>query len=271
MPCFRSKDFATVRSASRNFPWPDRQIESRHTWGPSIDGEYVRGHVLDLFERDQFIREPVLIGNVASEGSFWAPHATTPDEVEQFFNEVDPTLDSQQRHSVLEQYSKRPTPQDTGYYGLIVDAYSDSTFICPAIEVSRAIARHTDVWSYTFNVSTASAWVNGLGAYQTIDLTAVFGAFIWGVASTEQAIASSTYNKDITDMTMHYFLSFVKTLSPNKLRSTAAPEFDRFSHHGSEQRLDSQHENVGMSVLSPLQQNNCKFWQGMRHVSDNST
>ncbi|KAF2150929.1 alpha/beta-hydrolase [Myriangium duriaei CBS 260.36] len=271
MSCLRSQDLRVLQAANTNQPFPGRQNSSSRAWGPVIDGDFLQDHVLNLFEQGKFIDVPMMIGDEPYEATMLAPNATTPEEVEDFFNQNDPTLNSTQLQSIVDWYPQGgiSTIDHANYYGVINQAYSEATFICPGMAISQAMSnRSASVWNYNFNVSTTDSWSRGLGAWHTIDGGAIFGPYAYGIPLPDPAIAYQTYNAKFVDYMMNYYLSFVKTLSPNTLKHADAPNWGSFIENGIRQRLNLESSNTGMMNVTRSLADTCAFWRGLQRSSD---
>ncbi|GAM89943.1 hypothetical protein ANO11243_079830 [Dothideomycetidae sp. 11243] len=269
--CLRTQDIDVLRAADTDYPFPGRQDQSMRSWGPVIDGDFLQDHVLNLFDRDRFIDVPLIVGDVPGEAVITAPNAATPEEVQIFFNQNDPTLNRTQLLSITDQYPKGVLALDyEDYFNVASQAYSDAVFICPGLHITRAVARKgkSGVWNYNFNVSTTDAWRRGLGAWHMIDTGAIFGPYLYGLPLSDVALAYQSYNREFVDYTMNYFLSFVKTLSPNTLKHTNAPIFAQFMDNGTESRLKLESQRTGMEYVPEQTLKNCGFWRNLQLAAD---
>ncbi|GAM85432.1 hypothetical protein ANO11243_034390 [Dothideomycetidae sp. 11243] len=265
LSCLRTQDIAVLRAADINFPFPGRQNASGRSWGPAIDGDFLQDHVLNMFDQGKFVDVPLMVGDVPNEATMFVPNAASPQDVWTLFNQDDPTLNQTQLQSITDQYPKGiPTPEHAIYYGVASQAYSEAVFICPGVQMARAMAAKgkSGVWNYKFNVSDTAAWQHGLGAWHTVDSGAIFGPYLYGAPKSDDAY--STYNSKFVSYMMNYYLSFVKTLSPNTLKYPDAPVFDPFVSNGEEQRLKLQSNGTGMEYVPEQTLDNCRFWRGLQ-------
>ena len=267
MSCLRTQEIEVLRAANINAPWPGRQFISRRSWGPVIDGDLIQDHVLNLLEQGKFVDVPLMTGNVASEAFILVPDAASPVDVKVFFNQYDATLGPSELQSIVERYPPgTPTQGRTASFDVINQAYSEATFICPSIHLCNAMSnkKNPTVWNYSFNISTAFSWDHGIGAYHMIDDAAIFGPYLYGSPLVEPFDSFDAYNRKYVDYMMNYYLSFVKTLSPNTIKFADAPVFGSFVNHGPRQQLDLQSNDTRMVNIPSTLLDNCRFWRNLQ-------
>ena len=267
MACLRSTNLTILQNADFTSPFPGHQTKPRHSWGPCVDGDLVPDFPISLFNQGKFISVPLLVGDEPDEGTLFVPNATTSADVRTFFNVNYPRLNTTQLDSIITQYPTGvPRPQHAAWFGTAAQAYGESSLICPGIWMCEAMSKKNSsgVWNYSFNVSAATDWNDGLGAFHTIDTSAIFGPDYAGVPTDPSTKSFATTNSDVVPILMDYYLSFVKTLSPNTLKNGTAPVFENFGQGGGQNRLrieldDYEMENVPSALLD-----NCKFWSGLQ-------
>jgi len=262
MTCLRNTATSKLQAADYTSVFPGHKIKPRRSWGPAVDGELIPDLPITLFNAGKSVRVPLIIGNEPNEGTLFAPNINNATAFQQFFNENYPRLNYTQLQAIATQYPPTdPVPQHASYFGPAARAYGESTLICPGLWIARATS--SSIWSYSFNISVAVDWANGLGAYHTIDTGAIFGPNYSG-PSTDAAIKGyETVNSGVVDVVMGYYLSFVKTLDPNTEKSAAAPTWEGFGGAAG-RRLEFQTDGTAMADVPEALLGNCQFWEGLR-------
>lgn len=155
-----------------------------------------------------------------------------------------------------------PLPMHAPYFPSLAAAYGDATFTCPANRLAISLTKYTSpaqVWDYRFNVLQEDFVNFGLGVPHTFETLA-----IWGVESAYDPnlqTSYTTYNKNIVPVVMHYFISFVRALDPNKFRyKTGSPEWSNWGEGGGK-RLVLETNRTRMEDVPEDQGKKCEFWK----------
>ena len=207
-----------------------------------------------------------MVGNEPDEGSIVADNATNQADVTAFFMQNYPNLNLSDTDNINAQYPKTtPLPKHADYFPSLSAAYGQSTLICPAIWMCSALSNtnSSGVWNYSFNVTTTQNTAAGLGVPHTFDTAAIFGADYAGTpeSPSDSTFVTGNYNAPIVPILMDYYISFVKTLSPNSLKNSEAPEWTVFNGASTQRRLVLTVGSTQMyDVPTPLQKN-CAFWR----------
>ena len=267
MVCLRKQDVTVLQKADYSSPFPGHKEQPRHAWGPTIDGDFLQDYPINLFMQGKFINVPLMVGDEPDEGTLFVPNATDAEDVKTFFNVNYPRLDQSQLQSIIDQYPVgEPMAKHADYFGVAAQAYGESTLTCPGIWMCNALSKTNAsvVWNYSFNVSATQDWDDGMGAFHTIDTSAILGPNYDGTPSAESVESFTTYNSQVVPILMNYYLSFVKTLSPNPNKVASAPDWTQFSKDGGFERLHIAINDVGMENVPDALLNNCHFWSELQ-------
>ena len=151
-----------------------------------------------------------------------------------------------------------PVAKHNPYFPSLSEAYGESTFTCPGLQISTSFAQYFNplqVWNYHFNVVDATNTDNGLGVPHTFEIPAIFGP-----DSTSSSQSSfSTYNAAIVPIVMNYWISFVRDLDPNPRRAPQAPYWEPFLNV--KQRLLLEINSTRIELVPQDQLNRCAFWK----------
>ncbi|KAM3086047.1 hypothetical protein ACMFMG_003096 [Clarireedia jacksonii] len=217
MGCLRSQSTATLQAANVASPYPGQAASPLFYFTPTIDGDFIRDYPYNLFDQGRFVDIPVMFG----------ANATTPDDLAMFFKNNYPQLTSADTDAINAEYPLMPAlPKHAAYFPSASAAYGETTFTCPGIFMSLALAQYNDpyqVWNYRYNVLDTRNVAGGVGVPHTFELPAIFGL---GNANDNPVSSYSTYNSEIVPVVMQYWISFVKELSPNPSKDTSAPRWE---------------------------------------------
>ncbi|KKO98572.1 carboxylesterase [Trichoderma harzianum] len=266
LDCLRGLDTQALLNAAPNAPFigaaSDNPLPLWY-WLPVIDGDLITDHLYNHFERGNFIRVPVLVGDDTNEGTYFAFNATNPSQVSTFLKNNYPYLQDPQLKSIIHAYPlEPPLPKHAAYFPSAEAAYGESTFTCPGNTVAASVARFFDprrVWNYHYNVLDPDNVANGLGVPHTFETSAIFGP---GYSDTAAASYYTT-NAAIVPVTMHYFLSFVTKLNPNVAKYHSAPNWDPWGQ-GTGQRIRLQTNNTAMEPVPFDQIARCSLWKSLQ-------
>ncbi|KFY44733.1 hypothetical protein V494_01342 [Pseudogymnoascus sp. VKM F-4513 (FW-928)] len=201
MNCLRSANLTTIAAADIVHPYPGAHSEDplpSWNWLPVIDGDFVRG-------------------------TGFVNNAATRDDFSSFLKNNYPALTGDDIDAVIDTYPLRaPLPTKNAWFPSVAAAYGDSTFSCPGYHLAVSFSRFYSpwkVWKYRFNVQDPPTVASGLGVPHAFDSSAIFGPGNAG----NYPDSFVTSNEPIVPITMHYYISFVRSLDPNRYKSDTAP------------------------------------------------
>ncbi|KAH7115407.1 Alpha/Beta hydrolase protein [Dactylonectria estremocensis] len=265
MLCLRGRDINATQEANVPSPFPESSGAPFWYWVPVIDGDLIPDEPLKLFARGEFTKVPMIIGNNQNEGVFFVPQASTPQEVTAFMDDNYPRLTSDDNAKIAEYYPlMEPAPPNAPYFPSVEQAYGEATLICPAISILEAI-RNADAepaWSYRNHIYDDFYASIGFGTPHGYEEGAIFGPNNTNNPGRYTAPESLyTYNAPLVPVFMDYWISFVRTLSPNPYRSGEAPEWHPWNE--SRSKLLIELDNLHMESVGESQFERCEFWEGI--------
>lgn len=232
---------------------------ARWYWLPVKDGDLIQYDKYDMFDRGEFIKVPLLVATDNNEGSNFVPDASTSSDVEKFFKNNYPRITDGQLDSIVEEYPLMPPlPKHNAWFPSVSAAYGDATFLCPGNSLSANMARYNSpdkVWLYRCYITNAGNLAYGLGTTHTFEMPAILGT------SSRSSVDATWFNENAASVpiTMHYYISFIKSLNPNTFRYEGAPEWEPWgSSNGRRLRLLTNAtvmENVPWNMTEA-----CRFW-----------
>lgn len=208
----------------------------------------------------------IILVDDTNEGASFAANATTPNDLAVFFKNNYPQLTTADTDAINAEYPLMPAlPKHAAYFPSASAAYGETTFTCPGIFMSLALAQYNDpyqVWNYRYNVLDTRNVAGGIGVPHTFELPAIFGL---GNANDNPASSYSTYNAEMIPVVMQYWISFVKELSPNPCKDPSAPRWESMGEGGgsSLRRLVLQTNATAMETIPNDQLERCLFWKSL--------
>ena len=206
------------------------------------------------------------------EGSIFAPNVSTQLDVQNFFLDNYPKLNISMAKNITTTMYPREAPIaiHQPWFPSASRAYGESTFICPSNIFLEAITKtynsssSAPVWSYRFNVLSEQNILLGIGVPHVMETSAVFGPDAFPGVLPDALSGWFTYNAGIIPITMNYWISFVRSLDPNKHKLSTAPSWDRWGD--TQQRLVLQIDMTGttqMETVDDGQKDRCEFWKNL--------
>ncbi|KAK4128416.1 alpha/beta-hydrolase [Parathielavia appendiculata] len=268
MECLRSRDTAVLQAANYAQPFPGRSEPPMPLFyfTPCVDGDFLRDLPYKLFENGQFIRVPMVLGTSTDEGSLFAPNAATQSDMAIFLQNNYPLLTENDTTAILSHYPQLPPlPAHNPWFPTASKAYGEATFICPQHNVQTylditANSRNATnrLYTYRYNVLDSENLAAGLGVPHLFDAAAIFGPDALPAARASY----KTYNAGVVPLLMGYWLSFVRTLDPNRHRMPGSPVWEAWDHR-STKRLVIETVGARMDGGDDGEKERCRFWLGL--------
>lgn len=266
LACLRSSDIDTLQKANYVMPYPGQDNAPQSYYGPCVDGDLIQDYPSVLLAQGKYINVPLMVGDEPDEGTLFVANASTAKEQADFMANNYPKLNTSSLVAMNNIYTPAGSDSDhAAYFSSLANAWGQATLICPGINLCQVMSstNSSGVWNYSYNITTTQSEDSGLGVTHTIDTGAIFGPYYEGTPDLASSIAYTTYNAAAVPILMDYYISFVKTLSPNTYRNAAAPEWVPYSSNSTQQRLKLEiGDTVMEDVPGPLL-GNCVFWAGL--------
>lgn len=211
------------------------------------------------------------------EGAYFAANASTQQDVAIFTKSNYPRLSKQEIHAMEKFYPQpEPVPLHAPWFPAAEKSYGESTFICPALGILDAAekfnkkqngsGRDVGLWSYHMNVYDKEYVSQGLGCPHGYEEGIIFGP-----AGTNTELPNryrppaslSTYNAPLVPIIMDYWISFVRSLSPNTYRDSSAPEWQQWNSGTGQSKLLVRLGEMHMETVPEQQKERCNFWNRM--------
>jgi carboxylesterase type B len=175
-----------------------------------------------------------------------------------------PRLTNDDDAKIAEYYPRvGSAPGSAPYFPSVEQAYGESTLVCPAISILEAIRDAPDAepaWSYRNNIYDELYASLGFGTPHGYEEAAIFGPDNTNNPGRYTSPESFyTYNAPLVPVIMEYWISFVRTLSPNPHRNEAAPEWQPWDESQSKMLIEL--DNLHMESVGESQLERCEFWE----------
>ncbi|KFY42952.1 hypothetical protein V495_04266 [Pseudogymnoascus sp. VKM F-4514 (FW-929)] len=265
MNCLRSANLSTIASANVVHAYPGARSQDPlpgWTWVPVIDGSLVPGSLHQQFERGRFIKVPMLVTNCNDEGTAYANDAASPADFSLFLKNNYPNLTEGDIEVLVDAYPLRsPLPTKQAWFPSVAAAYGDATFSCPGHEVALSLSSSYSpwkVWRYRFNMQDPPEIAAGLGVPHAFDTNAIFGpGYAGGYPDSYVGV-----NAPIVPVTMHYYISFVRSLDPNSHKAPTAPIWEPWGV-GTGQQLKLETNSTLMEAVSKNMTERCEVLRSL--------
>lgn len=137
---------------------------------PTVDGEVVPRHPMDVFTDNEEAPVPLIIGSNSGEASFTKAMYVFSKSRERAARRILEVFDPGHADAILEAYNGALTRSD------FAELVADAVFWAPSVRLATEHRRVADVWMYHFDHAAPAVKKLGIGAVHTADLEAVFGA-----------------------------------------------------------------------------------------------
>ncbi|KAI8487614.1 hypothetical protein Bbelb_346070 [Branchiostoma belcheri] len=219
MDCMRSASASQVaqaqNAAGAKVVNPFRLIELLEPWGPTIDGDLVRGQLMDLFSNGQYQQKPVIIGSTTEEGVLLVYDGTAKPLLTLEYEALVYGLFLTNGPAVLRQYPPTHSGDERPVASLLLTHY---LFSCPIRHVQRSAAENgsADFWSYVFAHPLTKK--GGWGNYTFCEGHVCHGTDLF---FTFRALQLRGYyltpdEKTLADSMAYYYGNFAHSGDPNR-------------------------------------------------------
>ncbi|XP_046569470.1 LOW QUALITY PROTEIN: crystal protein-like [Haliotis rubra] len=190
----------------------DNPYLSLESWGPVIDGDEIKGSLVELFETVTNINKEILIGSTSEEsvGSIYDYYTTAVDEASyraamSYFEPDNSTqIINAQYHPVAGDNREN-----------LVSFMSDRLFLCSARYVAQKLSEHSKVWWFIFDqpVPFPEFWGDSLDCVDRVchqaDVPFLFRA------PARLGFNTTRADEKVSEQLITYWLSFANWGTPN--------------------------------------------------------
>lgn len=270
-------------------------------WGPCVDGDLITDRPSVLFRQGKFVRVPMLYGVASDEGTLLVGNAESQDDVVHFIVSNYPGLGPANENGtaatvIQEHYPQAPAvPEHAPWFPTLAQVYGELTFVCPAVNTLDAVANVTTstgslspissppplaLFAYRYAMQDQELMDGGMGTVHMMDAAAVFGpsnvaccppkSYFHDDESNASPEDDRNGNPGLVPVMMDYYISFVRTLNPNTLKSPHAAEWVPWGRPEERTDADKRQRLVvytgghqAMETVPADQAERCRVWHDL--------
>ncbi|KAF2122381.1 para-nitrobenzyl esterase [Lophiotrema nucula] len=245
LACLRSLNVTALQTTTCSF-------------GPGEDTDISPNSSFAAFEAGEYLHVPTIWGSTADEGTKSAPESIdTAVQANALLSKSAPF--SNNSLELLDQlyiYKNETVFPNAGRKWRNAANYvGDAQFHCPTRVYQNILLKDgVPTWNYHYKVEDPEQEAEGIGAYHTVELNAV-----WGPNNTDGNPPKSYYttNAPVVPLVRSYWTSFVKHLDPNKERLEGAPVWKQWDEERA--RIRFRTNDTAMEAMSQSQNNKCEI------------
>ena len=264
LACLRGVPAADLLKAAVPEPFPDGAGGPPvFSYNPVVDGDFVTDLPAHAFAEGRFVRVPTVFGDVADEGTIFAPHSLKDETgARNFIKNNFPHLTDGELDECADRYAfdaaKPADPAAPGaYWHRAALAYGEVRYTCAGLYLSDMVAAHNDakVWTYRYDVLDPASIPSGDNVSHGAELPAV-----WGVPPSGGPKSLLGEHKSVVPLVQGYWTSFLRHWDPNAGRAPGAPAWDAWTGNN---RIHLTADDPGMENVTDGQLGRCNFWKGI--------
>ncbi|KAJ4419684.1 hypothetical protein N0V85_000902 [Neurospora sp. IMI 360204] len=254
LACLRSKTQKEIADKDGDIPYPGSSNGPIYMWSPVIDGDFVTDSPYSAFRNGNFAKNiPVIFGDDTNGGSGFAPgRINSLGDSNQFIKDQFPAITLSQLDTLNKLY---PNPQVSScpsmgcWRGQAGNVYGEMRYMCPGLYLNDAFDNYNDdyqkgtsSWAYRWNVEDRDQMASGLGVPHIVELNALFGPTnMWWTGQVPKSYLPGGTNAAAVQVMQGYWVSFIKTFDPNKLRCCGGVEWKAWK---SGDKASAQHQRL---------------------------
>ena len=263
LTCLQHKTAAEIQAENFNIPLPGAATSPKYQWLPVIDGDIVADYTYRAFQQGRFIKVPTIFGDDANDGTIFTPRNTsTLAQSNSFLLDQYPALTLAQLGEANRLY---PNPNGTCpnigcYWRQVSNCYGEARFMCPALFVTSEMAKHgvQQSYAYLWDVRDPEQVKEGLGVPHTVELKALLGPEYSDDPPKSYRVGG--VNEKASPLIQAYWVSFIRTLDPNKLRGSAAASWSRWTDQTQPRLVFHTGGTASVERVSNALSRRCNFW-----------
>ncbi|KAE8452347.1 hypothetical protein EG329_001047 [Mollisiaceae sp. DMI_Dod_QoI] len=228
-----------------------------YTWSPCIDYDLLHAPLYELYEARRFRQVPIIYGSCTDEGTKNVDKTVTSQTLDAVLRNKLGNMNDTQLNEIKTIYPD--SLNNVTFSGAILNAtYPGAGNEWQRLSDMHFAAGNTQNWHYHYDVLDPRDAADGNRVYHTVELNA-----IWGPNNTDGSPPPSYYvpnenggNAGAVPIMQSYWISFILTLDPNKLRNQTYPEWETWTIKGSK-RLLFHSNGTQMEKMSIAERDRC--------------
>lgn len=229
LACLRSLSSDQLQAQNIGIPFPNTTRRPLFAYNPTLDQDFIPDYTLNLFSSGRFLKVPAIYGDATNEGTVFVPRSTdTVNDSNDFLQAQFPRLNATQEDWIQQAYppsTQQFSVKSGKYWRSTADAYGELRYVCPGMFLNNIYTAQgvKANWNYRYAVLGPDADKSGVGTPHVAELNAIWGAPPGSPPSYK------TINAHAIPVLQHYWLSFIRTLDPNRLRLAGTPVWEEWT------------------------------------------
>ncbi|KAL9589052.1 MAG: hypothetical protein Q9203_002142 [Teloschistes exilis] len=229
LACLRSLSSDQLQAQNIGTPFPNTTRRPLFAYNPTLDQDFIPDYTLNLFSSGRFLKVPAIYGDATNEGTVFVPRSTdTVNDSNDFLQAQFPRLNATQEDWIQQAYppsTQQFSVKSGKYWRSTADAYGELRYVCPGMFLNNIYTAQgvKANWNYRYAVLGPGADKSGVGTPHAAEVNAIWGAPPGSPPSYK------TVNAHAIPVLQHYWLSFIRTLDPNRLRLAGTPVWEEWT------------------------------------------
>ena len=200
----REAEGADIVRAGQSMMWRNGEIlHLNSSYSPTVDGDLIPDHPLEIFARGEQMDIPLLIGTNSDEASF-SKFVFQREHIRQRAAlRLLASYDEDNAPGVVEAYGGAANRSE------FAELLADALFWAPSIRVAQSHALKNSTWMYRFSYASKALRALGLGAMHSMELSNVFGDLSASRASLLLKMGSSEEMEELTVVMQRHWANFI--------------------------------------------------------------
>ncbi|KAI5283276.1 hypothetical protein KEM54_002269, partial [Ascosphaera aggregata] len=118
------------------------------------------------------------------------------------------------------------------------------------------------VWHYHYDVYEQDNAKRGWGTPHVAEKKGIFGPDANDGCETKDKCPYTTYDKQVGEYVMNYWISFIRSLDPNRYKLSRSPTWEPYGIEGG-QRLRFQTNTTRMVNIASNEVARCQMWKNL--------
>lgn len=268
LSCLRSRAANEIQAVNYNVPFPGGSAAPLYMYNPTIDNDVLSDYTYSAFEKGNFVKVPVIIGDDTNGGTVFAPrNTTTLAQSNTWLRNQFPRLTLEHLGQIDEFYPNpnRTCPNIGCYWRQLSNAYGEMRYMCPGLFISNALTRYgvPQSWAYRYNVEDPLQFAAGYGVLHTVEANAIWGPDNVPAANVPVSYWPNGTNAAVVPVIQGYWASFIKTFDPNTYRHPGSVEWQEWTSTGQQRILFQTGGKTEIETVDAHLLTRCKFWAGI--------
>ena len=190
--------------AGQSMMWRNGELlHLNSSYAPTVDGELLPDHPLEVFARGEQLDIPLLIGTNSDEASFSKFMFQRGHIRQRAAIRLLASFDENNARGVVDAYDGAIDRAD------FAELLADALFWAPSIRIAQTHALQNSTWMYRFSYASKALRALGLGAMHSMELTNVFGDMTASRASLLLRMGSAEEMDELTELMQRHWASFI--------------------------------------------------------------